>query len=155
MIYLKQRDSYYSWRTAPAYGDFSSLNSSNPEDETYGSGWTDLYCGYKAYVEILDCYTTDVLSGNPNVRHYAPEVNWGDEPDQFYPDFSGSVYMRREYSSAESEQFRELMVKSYKISMLDKEYTQNIISILNGMAEGTIDSEEGLETISNLSLIHI
>ena len=151
MIYLKQRDSYYSWRTAPAYGEFSSLNSSNPEHDRYGSGWTDLYCGYKAYVEILDCYTTDVLSGNPNVRHYASEVNWGDEPDQFYPDFSGSVYMRREYSSAESEQFRELMVKSYKISMLDKEYTQNIISILNGMAEGTIDSEEGLETISNIT----
>ena len=146
MIYLKQRDSYYSWRTAPA-----SLNNSNPENENYGSGWTDFFCGYKAYVEILDCYTTDVLSGNSNVRHYAPEVNWGDEPDQFYPDFSGSVYMRREYSSAESEQFRELMVKSYKISMLDKEYTQNIISILNGMAEGTINSEEGLETISNMT----
>ena len=41
-------------------------------------------------------------------------------------DFSGSVYMRREYSSEESKNFRELLIKSYKISLLDEEYIQTI-----------------------------
>ena len=49
-----------------------------------------------------------------------------DEGD--YPDFSGSVYMRREYSSEESEKFRELLnigfVDVYRIKNKKKqEYT--------------------------------
>ena len=147
IIYLKERDEYFSWRTAPA----SSFNFTDPNDESYGSGWTDLFCGYKDYVDILDCYSTEVLTGNPKVRYYSPVVNWGDDPESYYPDFSGSVYMRREYSSEESQQFKDLMIKSYKISMLDKEYTQNILAVLNGIAEGIIDTEEGLDNISNLT----
>lgn len=68
-----------------------------------------------------------------------------------YPDFSGSVYMRREYSSDESEKFRELLIKSYKISLLDKEYVQNVNSVLTSVAEGTIDADKGIENISNLT----
>ena len=147
IIYLKERDEYFSWRTASA----SSFNFTNPDHENYGSGWTDLFCGYKDYVDILDCYSTEVLTGNPKVRYYSPVVNWGDDPESYYPDFSGSVYMRREYSSEESQQFKDLMIKSYKISMLDKEYTQNILAVLNEIAEGIIDTEEGLDNISNLT----
>ena len=147
IIYLKERDEYFSWRTAPA----SSFNYSDPNDEKYGYGWTDLFCGYKDYVDILDCYSTEVLTGNPKVRYYSPEVNWGDDPESYYPDFSGSVYMRREYSSAESQQFKDLMIKSYKISVLDKEYTNNILTVLNGIAEGTLEPEQGLDDISNMT----
>ena len=68
-----------------------------------------------------------------------------------YPDFSGSVYMRREYSSEESEKFRELLIKSYKISLLDKEYIQNVNSVLTSVAEGTTDADKGIENISNLT----
>ena len=67
------------------------------------------------------------------------------------PDFSGSVYMRREYSSEESEKFRELLIKSYKISLLDKEYIQNVNSVLTSVAEGTTDADKGIENISNLT----
>ena len=68
-----------------------------------------------------------------------------------YPDFTGSVYMRREYSSEESEKFRELLIKSYKISVLDKEYVQNVNSVLTSIAEGTTDADKGIENISNLT----
>ena len=68
-----------------------------------------------------------------------------------YPDFTGSVYMRREYSSEESEKFRELLIKSYKISVLDKEYVQNVNSVLTSVAEGTTDADKGIENISNLT----
>ena len=68
-----------------------------------------------------------------------------------YPDFSGSVYMRREYSSEESEKFRELLIKSYKISLLDKEYIQNVNSVLTSVAEGTTDANKGIENIANLT----
>ena len=68
-----------------------------------------------------------------------------------YPDFSGSVYMRREYSSEESEKFRELLIKSYKISLLDKEYIQNVNSVLTSVAEGTTDADKGIENIANLT----
>ena len=71
--------------------------------------------------------------------------------DLEYPDFSGSVYMRREYSVQESEKFRELLIKSYKISLLDKEYIQNVNSVLMSVAEGTANAEDGIETISNLT----
>ena len=67
------------------------------------------------------------------------------------PDFSGSVYMRREYSSEESEKFRELLIKSYKISLLDKEYIQNVNSVLTSVAEGTTDANKGIENIANLT----
>ena len=66
-------------------------------------------------------------------------------------DFSGSVYMRREYSSEESKNFRELLIKSYKISILDEEYIQNINSILTSVEEGTMDAEKGIDDISNLT----
>jgi len=68
-----------------------------------------------------------------------------------YPDFSGSVYMRREYSSEESEKFRELLIKSYKISLLDKEYIQNVNSVLTSVAEGTTDADKGIKNIANLT----
>ncbi len=68
-----------------------------------------------------------------------------------YPDFSGSVYMRREYSSEESDKFRELLIKSYKISLLDKEYIQNVNSVLTSVAEGTTDADNGIQNIANLT----
>ncbi len=66
-------------------------------------------------------------------------------------EFEGSVYMRREYSAQESEKFRGLLIKSYKIFLLDMEYRDNVNSVLTSVAEGTMDSTKGLEEISNLT----
>ena len=79
------------------------------------------------------------------------ELNLKHVEENGYPDFSGSVYMRREYSSEESEKFRELLIKSYKISLLDKEYVQNVNAVLTSVAEGTTDADKGIENISNLT----
>ncbi len=79
------------------------------------------------------------------------ELNHKHVDEHGYPDFSGSVYMRREYSSEESEKFRDLLIKSYKISLLDKEYRENVNSIIVSVAEGTKDSVKGIEDITNLT----
>ena len=42
------------------------------------------------------------------------ELNLKHVEENGYPNFSGSVYMRREYSSEESEKFRELLKKVIK-----------------------------------------
>jgi hypothetical protein len=79
------------------------------------------------------------------------ELNHKYVDEDGYSDFSGSVYMRREYSSEESEKFRDLLIKSYKISLLDKEYRENVNSIIVSVAEGTKDSVKGIEDITNLT----
>ena len=79
------------------------------------------------------------------------ELNHKDVDENEYPDFSGSVYMRREYSSEESKNFRELLVKSYKISVLDEQYRTEVWTVINAISNGTKDSQEGVEEISNLT----
>jgi len=66
-------------------------------------------------------------------------------------EFEGSVYMRREYSTQESEKFRGLLIKSYKIFLLDQEYRGNVNSVLISVSEGTKEATKGLEEISNLT----
>jgi len=79
------------------------------------------------------------------------ELNHKHVDEDGYSDFSGSVYMRREYSAEESEKFRDLLIKSYKISLLDKEYRENINSVIVSVDEGTKDSVKGIEDITNLT----
>ena len=79
------------------------------------------------------------------------ELNHKHVDENEYPDFSGSVYMRREYSSEESKKFRELLVKSYKISVLDEQYRTEVWAVINAISNGTKDSQEGVEEISNLT----
>ena len=79
------------------------------------------------------------------------ELDYKHVDEDGYSDFSGSVYMRREYSSEESEKFRNLLIKSYKISLLDKEYRENVNSIIVSVSEGTKDSVKGIEDITNLT----
>ena len=74
--------------------------------------------------------------------------NWDDNDTH---EFSGSVYMRREYSAQESEKFRSLLIKSYKIFLLDVEYREQVNSVLTSVAEGTKDSVKGLEDIADLT----
>ena len=66
-------------------------------------------------------------------------------------EFSGSVYMRREYSVEESKKFRDLLVKSYKISVLDEQYRTEVRTVINDISNGTKDSQKGIEEISNLT----
>jgi len=88
--------------------------------------------------------------------HYELHINefdWKnrDSEDNSTSEFEGSVYMRREYSAQESEKFRDLLIKSYKISVLDEEYRSNVNSVLTAIAQGTTDADKAIEDISNLT----
>ena len=66
-------------------------------------------------------------------------------------EFSGHVYMRREYSNEESETFRKLLVKNYQLFVLDEQYRKDVSIILDDVANGTVDADDAIATISNLT----
>ncbi|MEC8446362.1 MAG: hypothetical protein VXY80_01385, partial [Candidatus Thermoplasmatota archaeon] len=66
-------------------------------------------------------------------------------------EFSGSVYMRREYSTEESETFRKLLVKNYQLFILDGQYRKEVTSKLDDVANGTLAADDALVLISNLT----
>ncbi len=70
-----------------------------------------------------------------------------DDPQEF----SGSVYMRREYSTEESETFRKLLVKNYQLFILDGQYRKEVSSKLDDVANGTLAADDALGLISNLT----
>ena len=121
---------------------FSPVNTAE-EDEEYYEDQPYLY--YDLHLHELDYKHFERCMNDEDYQSHT------ECDDLEYPDFSGSVYMRREYSVQESEKFRELLIKSYKISLLDKEYIQNVNSVLMSVAEGTANAEDGIETISNLT----
>ena len=66
-------------------------------------------------------------------------------------EFSGHVYMRREYSNEESETFRKLLVKNYQLFILDKQYRKEVGQVIGDVANGTVDTDDALENISNIT----
>ena len=66
-------------------------------------------------------------------------------------EFSGHVYMRREYSNEESETFRKLLVKNYQLFILDKQYRKEVSQVLGDVTNGTVDADDALENISNIT----
>ena len=66
-------------------------------------------------------------------------------------EFSGSVYMRREYSNEESETFRKLLVKSYQLSILDQQYRTEVGKLLGDVTNGTADADDVLANIANIT----
>ena len=70
-----------------------------------------------------------------------------DDPQEF----SGSVYMRREYSTEESETFRKLLVKNYQLFILDGQYRKEVSLKLDDVANGTLAADDALGLISNLT----
>ena len=66
-------------------------------------------------------------------------------------EFSGYVYMRREYSTEESENFRKLLVKSYQLFILDDQYSFEVDQTLGDVSNGTVDADDALEKISNIT----
>jgi len=66
-------------------------------------------------------------------------------------EFSGHVYMRREYSNEESETFRKLLVKNYQLFILDKQYRKEVSQVLGDVTNGTVDTDDALENISNIT----
>ena len=121
---------------------FSPVNTAE-EDEEYYEDQPYLY--YDLHLHELDYKHFERCMNDEDYQSHT------ECDDLEYPDFSGSVYMRREYSVQESEKFRELLIKSYKISLLDREYIQNVNSVLMSVAEGTTGAGDGIETISNLT----
>ena len=67
-------------------------------------------------------------------------------------EFSGHVYMRREYSNEESETFRKLMVKNYQLFILDVQYRKDVSAVLDDVVNGTVGADDALTTISNLTV---
>ena len=67
-------------------------------------------------------------------------------------EFSGHVYMRREYSNEESETFRKLLVKNYQLFILDEQYRKEVGLILDNVANGTDDADDAIKSISNLTI---
>ena len=121
---------------------FSPVNTAEEGEEYYENQpylYYDLHLHELDYKHFERCVNDEAYQSHTECE------------DLEYPDFSGSVYMRREYSAQESEKFRELLIKSYKISLLDREYIQNVNSVLMSVAEGTASAEDGIKIISNLT----
>ena len=79
------------------------------------------------------------------------ELNLKDYNENETREFSGSVYMRREYSNEESETFRKLLVKNYQLFILDKQYRKEVGQVLGDVTNGTVDTDDALENISNIT----
>jgi len=79
------------------------------------------------------------------------ELNLKDYNENETYEFSGSVYMRREYSNEESETFRKLLVKNYQLFILDKQYRKEVGQVLGDVTNGTVDTDDALENISNIT----
>ena len=120
---------------------FSPVNEAEENEEFYED---QPYLYYNLHIHELDYKHIERCMNDEDYRNHT-------ECDDEYPDFSGSVYMRREYSSEESKKFRELLVKSYKISVLDEQYRTEVWTVINDISNGTKDSEKGIEEISNLT----
>ncbi len=74
----------------------------------------------------------------------------GDEEFE-YSELSASVYLRREYSQEESQEFRKLAIKSFTLYEMDKNYKKQINQILNGTIMGTLTLEQAISEIAELT----
>ncbi len=72
--------------------------------------------------------------------------------DEFeYREMEGSIYMRREYSQQESQDFRKLVMKSFAISQLDKNYRATLQDKINATSRGEIDVIVAIEEMANIT----
>ena len=55
------------------------------------------------------------------------------------------------YVLKESETFRKLLVKNYQLFVLDEQYRKDVSIILDDVANGTVDADDAIATISNLT----
>ena len=89
-------------------------------------------------------YDEDFYEYQPYLSYHfnLHELDWNNYDENDTYEFSGSVYMRREYSNEESETFRKLLVKSYQLSILDLQYRTEVVKLLGDAANGTADGRE-------------
>ena len=102
----------------------------------YSAEYDEDFYDYQPYLQY------DFHLHELNLKNY-------DENDTY--EFSGSVYMRREYSNDESETFRKLLVKSYQLSILDQEYRTEVGKLLGDVTNGTADTDDALENIADIT----
>ena len=74
----------------------------------------------------------------------------GDENFE-YPELTGSVYLRREYSQEESQEFRKLAIKSFTLYTMDQNYKKIINEILNETEMGFLTPEEAIIEIADIT----
>ena len=74
----------------------------------------------------------------------------GDENFE-YPELTGSVYLRREYSQEESQEFRKLAVKSFTLYTMDQNYKKIVNEILNETEMGVLSPEEAIIEIADIT----
>ena len=132
------------------------LNFSEPENTTVLNGISKI-----EYTMIFNEGHTSIVDGGIGVYNSNGTLNsthsYGltEMDDLVYQcdaeEFSGYVYMRREYSNEESETFRKLLVKSYQLSILDQEYRAEVGKLLSDVTNGTVDTDDALENIANIT----
>ena len=103
----------------------------------YSAEYDDDYYEYQPFLQY------DFSLHELDIKNY-------DENDT--QEFSGHVYMRREYSNEESETFRKLLVKNYQLFILDEQYRKEVGLILDNVANGTDDADDAIKSISNLTI---
>ena len=67
------------------------------------------------------------------------------------PYFEGSIYMRREYSTSESEDFRKLLIKSYNLFLLDEAYQELTSQKIEAAKNGEISIKDAIDDIANIT----
>jgi len=132
------------------------LNFSEPEKTTVMNGISKL-----EYTMIFNEGHTSIVDGgfslydSNGILNSTHSYGLTEMDDLVYQcdaeEFSGYVYMRREYSNAESENFRKLLVKSYQLSILDQQYRTEVVKLLGDAANGTADNDDVLENIANIT----
>ena len=103
------------------------------------------YLQYHLHIHSLNFKQYDYNENNQAT------VTFLGENESEYPEMTASVYMRREYSVQESEDFRKLVIKGYSIYLLDKNYRDTIKEKLDAVANGSLDSESAITAISDIT----
>ena len=146
------------FRKALALGLFASLLLSGlfyspsykaEEDEEYYENQP--YLQYDFHVSSLKTkhlYNyTEIGPGLPG--QYS--VAFPDDEGFEYPEMEGHIYMRREYSQEDSQEFRKLAVKGFALYAIDQEYRKAIGEVLNDTATGVIGPDVAIQEIAGIT----
>ena len=121
---------------------FSPVYKAEEDEDFYAD---QPYLQYHLHIHSLNFKQYDYNENNQAT------VTFLGENESEYPEMTASVYMRREYSVQESEDFRKLVIKGYSIYLLDKNYRAAIKEKLDAVANGSLDSVTAITAISDIT----
>ena len=130
-------------------GLFYSPTYKAEEDEEYYENQPYLQYNFHIdYLKTKELY--NYTEGEPGFPGQHSVAFPGDEEFE-YPELTGSIYMRREYSQEESQEFRKLAVKGFSLYKMDQNYKKSIREILNDTATGVTDPSDAIQEIANIT----